>query len=361
MRTSSNSPITCTISSIYVILLLFSIPFKKHPPSPYATLLHHRSHLQCRPYLRACLESILAQSETDWECLCVNDGSTDGSAAILEAYARKDKRFKIFHKPNGGVSSARNVGLAHAQGEWIWFVDGDDIIATTALATCRALIETHPPFDALIFDNHIFDDQTSPSIPPYEEHHILHQHLTFYLYKRFIKGVGLTLLKRSHLNTLRFKPYRLAEDSLFALEYLFRSHRIFETNLKLYFYRTRLGSAIHRPPDILHVRDWFYACKEILTSFDKHKHRFSDEDIQKIVDDLLGLLYYTHCLKYFKLPHRDRKTLLPLWLSNMKTLIHLGHVPLSKRIVVAIITVVRSIWLTKTLVVKPLRRQYRQK
>lgn len=79
------------------------------------------------PYLRECLDSVLHQTFIDWECLCVNDGSKDESGAILDEYARKDKRFRIFHKPNGGVSSARNLALDNVRGEWIGFLDGDDI------------------------------------------------------------------------------------------------------------------------------------------------------------------------------------------------------------------------------------------
>ncbi len=62
-------------------------------------------------YLRRCLDSILAQTFTDWECLIIDDGSTDASPAICDEYAARDSRFRVFHKANGGVSSARNVGL----------------------------------------------------------------------------------------------------------------------------------------------------------------------------------------------------------------------------------------------------------
>lgn len=81
------------------------------------------------PYLRECLDSVLAQTFTDWEAICVDDGSTDESGAILDEYAAKDKRFRVIHKTNGGVSSARNTGLDAARGDWIGFLDADDILA----------------------------------------------------------------------------------------------------------------------------------------------------------------------------------------------------------------------------------------
>lgn len=73
-----------------------------------------------------CLDSILAQTFTDYECLLIDDGSKDGSPSICDEYAAKDARFKAFHKPNGGLSDARNYGLAHAQGEYTIFFDPDD-------------------------------------------------------------------------------------------------------------------------------------------------------------------------------------------------------------------------------------------
>lgn len=79
-------------------------------------------------YLRRCINSILAQTYVDYELLLVNDGSTDGSGNICDEYAKNDSRVRVFHKTNGGVSSARNVGLEEAQGEWVTFVDSDDWI-----------------------------------------------------------------------------------------------------------------------------------------------------------------------------------------------------------------------------------------
>jgi glycosyltransferase involved in cell wall biosynthesis len=80
------------------------------------------------PYLRECLDSIQEQTFKDFEAILVDDGSTDGSGEICDWYASKYKRFKVIHKSNGGVSSARNMGLDIAQGEYIGFVDPDDFI-----------------------------------------------------------------------------------------------------------------------------------------------------------------------------------------------------------------------------------------
>jgi glycosyltransferase involved in cell wall biosynthesis len=78
------------------------------------------------PYLRRCLDSILAQTFTDWECILVDDGSPDRCPAICDGYAARDSRFRVIHRKNAGVSAARNAGLDAARGEWIGFVDSDD-------------------------------------------------------------------------------------------------------------------------------------------------------------------------------------------------------------------------------------------
>lgn len=79
-------------------------------------------------YLHRCVESILAQTITDFEILLIDDGSPDRSGEICDEYAKKDSRIKVFHKPNGGASDARNVGLDNAQGEYVCFVDSDDVV-----------------------------------------------------------------------------------------------------------------------------------------------------------------------------------------------------------------------------------------
>ena len=85
-------------------------------------------------WLHRCVDSILAQTMEDFELLLIDDGSPDRSGEICDEYAAKDSRVRVFHKENGGVSSARNLGLDNAQGEWISFVDADDILPEKALS-----------------------------------------------------------------------------------------------------------------------------------------------------------------------------------------------------------------------------------
>ncbi|MFR5795745.1 MAG: glycosyltransferase family 2 protein [Christensenellales bacterium] len=86
-------------------------------------------------YLSACLNSLLAQSMRDFEVIFVDDGSRDDSLALARRYAERDVRIHVFSQENQGVSAARNLGLAHARGEWITFVDGDDLLPPDAFET----------------------------------------------------------------------------------------------------------------------------------------------------------------------------------------------------------------------------------
>ncbi len=95
-------------------------------------------------YLRLCLESIIAQKIEDFELLLVNDGSKDNSLEICNEYASKDKRIRVFDKPNGGVCSARNLGLDNATGEYVMFVDADDWLVPNALSVCMPYV---PEYD----------------------------------------------------------------------------------------------------------------------------------------------------------------------------------------------------------------------
>src|SRR3954447_16249370 len=83
-------------------------------------------------YLAECLESLAAQTFEDLEVIMVDDGSTDGSAAIAESFAARDPRFKLVRRVNGGLSAARNTGIEAATGEFLAFVDSDDLVAPDA-------------------------------------------------------------------------------------------------------------------------------------------------------------------------------------------------------------------------------------
>lgn len=101
------------------------------------------------PYLRECLDSVLGQTFTDWEAVCVDDGSRDGSSAILDEYAARDSRFQVIHQSNKGLSAARNAGMDAAKGEWLFFLDSDDVIVLDAFERLNA-VAAGDRYDAVI-------------------------------------------------------------------------------------------------------------------------------------------------------------------------------------------------------------------
>ncbi len=101
-------------------------------------------------YLDECIQSVLSQSFTDFEVILVDDGSPDNCPKMCDEYAQKDKRIRVIHKENGGVSSARNMGLDIAKGEYIWFVDSDDFIENDSLQKLFSVSEKEKP-DAVCF------------------------------------------------------------------------------------------------------------------------------------------------------------------------------------------------------------------
>ena len=110
------------------------------------------------PYLRKCLDSVLNQTCRDWECICVDDGSTDGSGKILDEYVAKrevkekgegEQRIIVIHQKNGGVSASRNAALDIANGEWVQFLDSDDSLELDFLGKLADAIQTNPKVDAI--------------------------------------------------------------------------------------------------------------------------------------------------------------------------------------------------------------------
>ena len=106
-------------------------------------------------YLSRCIDSILSQTFTDFELLLIDDGSKVNSGKICDEYAKKDTRIQVFHKENGGVSSARNLGLENVQGEWITFIDSDDYLNINFLSN---LIK-YDNFDHIVGGNQTFGER----------------------------------------------------------------------------------------------------------------------------------------------------------------------------------------------------------
>ena len=175
-------------------------------------------------YLHRCVDSILFQSYTDFELLLVDDGSPDNCGQICDEYAARDFRVRVFHKPNGGVSSARNLGLDNARGEWIAFVDSDDYIDVDYLAELVAYTKLEN-VDFVVTLNTI-SNYTKDS-------HVMLQHDDLELFSKYkFQDSGqpwgkLYSNKILEKMGLRFNPnIHLMEDLMFALLYLYEIRRV---------------------------------------------------------------------------------------------------------------------------------------
>lgn len=109
-------------------------------------------------YLDECLKSVVGQTYKNIQIILVNDGSTDNSGAICEEWKKKDDRIEVIHKANGGLSSARNVGIEKAQGEYLMFVDSDDIISFNLCELLYNLLIENDADLAICNALHIFND-----------------------------------------------------------------------------------------------------------------------------------------------------------------------------------------------------------
>ncbi len=201
-------------------------------------------------YLERCVRSILAQSFTDYEMILVDDGATDGSGALCDALALQDPRIFVVHKENGGLSSARNAGMEHARGQYIWFIDSDDWIEDGSLKMLSEAVRE--PVDIVKF-NHFRVEQTGkavysnakPGLYSGKRLEILREQ-AFHTTGKYVLSAWSHLYRAEFLRStgLKFVSERVigSEDYLYNLQALLLAERIFVIPAILYDYEMREGS-----------------------------------------------------------------------------------------------------------------------
>jgi glycosyltransferase involved in cell wall biosynthesis len=117
-------------------------------------------------FLPVALDSVLAQTFRDWECIIVDDGSTDDTAAVADAYVRRDPRFRYIHQANRGLAGARNSGVRNARGEAIQFLDADDRLLPPKLERHVAYLDSHPECDIVYGDVWFFRSERPDVLTP---------------------------------------------------------------------------------------------------------------------------------------------------------------------------------------------------
>lgn len=226
-------------------------------------------------YLDACLESVLSQSGCEMEVLLVNDGSKDGTAALCDAWAQRDSRVRVWHSENRGVSAARNLALAHARGEWVTFVDADDLLPEGALL--RLLHSAKGDTDVVIAAHEEFyDDGTRQAFAPerfFDSNQM--EKARDILTRRLIEGdcvyniMCSKLHRRAHLEAHRVRldeSVRIGEDAVFNLRSLYQARKVVYIPEIGYSYRIHKSSAMGSSEgrDFERMRPFFSAMRAAL-------------------------------------------------------------------------------------------------
>lgn len=248
-------------------------------------------------YLKRCIDSILNQTFKEFELILVNDGSTDNCGKICDMYKGKDKRVKVIHKKNAGLSSARNVGLDLAKGKYIAFVDSDDYINKNMYEILYSnLIKTDADISICNFqdvnDNSIIN--INQSIDNYE--YLIFNNIQA-LNKLYLgNNVNIVvawnkLYKKDLFEDLRYDEGRIHEDEFIIHKLLYKSKKILYTNAELYYYLKRQGS-ITQCDFNLKKLDVVYAFKERVEFFMEKKLIELQFKAQKVyIDSFFGNYY----------------------------------------------------------------------
>ena len=290
------------------------------------------------PYLRDCLDSVLAQTFTDWECVCVDDGSSDGSGEILDEYAAKDARCQVIHRKNCGVSSARNAGIAASMGEWMLFLDSDDVWHPDLIAICAKLIDEYKDAQIVRFGRVRFKDGERIN---WGDDAGVWRVSARDLSLGIVEGDVLlsfvcNCCHRSVIPRHGFKNYSYGEDLLFRAECLAVATQLVETAQCLYAYRMHSRSATHLPMSKRMLLDRIGYSHEWLQVLQK---RPAPTEIWRRIAQGLTETYIQDLLSMKK---SEREELWAAWYGMLPKLLRFNDVRGWYRLVASICSRVRS-------------------
>jgi glycosyltransferase involved in cell wall biosynthesis len=204
-------------------------------------------------YINKCVDSIIKQTYKDFELILVDDGSPDNCGQICDEYAKNDNRIKVIHKENGGLSSARNVGLENARGEYIGFVDSDDYINEKMYEVMYKTADFHSSEVVICDFFNVNEDQRNDknySDEIYRIEHFTNIQALEQLYKSkpgtFVYAWN-KLYKRSLFEDIRFDNGRIYEDEFISHKILYKSNKVTFISNSLYYYVKRTNSILNSP------------------------------------------------------------------------------------------------------------------
>lgn len=296
------------------------------------------------PYLRECLDSVLAQTFTDWEAICVDDGSTDDSGMILNEYAAKDSRFKVVHQQNKGVSSARNVALDLAQGEWICFVDSDDIVHPNWLSRIFKVILDSPALEYIRWECKKIQSKVDWHVNS-EESVSRHEIFGFLDFEDYYVPLWRAAYRRSMIGNLRFSDYVRGEDVLFNTQYVLRIKKVGVLGEKLYGYRVRPNSALTGKITFRKLRDEVRYRIDCLGAIFSRKGKVDERIFRQQERFLMG--YFVRDMGSLSL--LEQRRLLEDWRRVANILTRNGHVSCVSRALSAVCCSVKSVVLFRVI------------
>ena len=256
------------------------------------------------PYLDEALCSLENQTLKDIEIIAVNDGSTDNSLAILEKHAITEKRLQIYCQTNEGLSGARNTGMKHCQGEYVYFMDSDDILDEKALDDCYTYA-TNYGADVCLFDADIFYEKDASKIPwNYDRSDLLNEGerydglnlFNLLLDKEKHRAVvWLQLIRWDYLKKIQLGFYQgiIHEDELFTPQLLLQTNSIIYRSRKYIKHRVRKSSIVGKGYSQRNINCYITVFNELF--------KFQDSPIiKKFAHYTLSKVFYTGHVIPFK-------------------------------------------------------------
>lgn len=291
-------------------------------------------------YLNDCVQSVLTQSFQDWELMLVNDGSTDQSPMHCEEWAKKDKRIRVIHKTNGGLSDARNAGLLEAKGEYIHFLDGDDFYTSVnVLQTLMEQIEQYQQTDTLLFCrvDKYEDTGKENKERPYDADLINQTESTTIIFEhllrtqRFNMSACFQILRRECLmeNQLFFEKGLLSEDVDWSMALWQHLKIVKAVNCYGYCYRHRSAS-ITTTLSIRNYRSYQYMFQKWIPHLQENGGILAQLQLNYLASLFPTLLY-----GFFSVSKQDRKAVYEL-LKEMKSVLQYSATKKSDRVVICV-------------------------
>ena len=243
-------------------------------------------------YLDKCVQSILDQTFRDFELLLVDDGSPDKCGEMCEAWAKKDGRIRVIHKPNGGLSDARNAGIGQANGDYLLFVDSDDWIKKDMLATLYGLIREADADMACCNFRSVNEDGTqhwddaviTPGVWTEED-----------FWKQFFSSNAQTycnvawnkLYKKELFQNIRYPVGRINEDVYILYDLVSQCKKIAATDQIGYYYLFRAGSIMNRSGSLRKLTNPEAYINRARAFADRQLWYFSEESLMCAVHNML--------------------------------------------------------------------------